>query len=324
MIVEGVAGRSHVWAERTTSGPGGTGRGGSVKVILGTARDWLASAMEGVLEGADILLDRAGSIEVLLDAAARRDVDAVILDAKLHPGGVTEAIRALLDRALPRSVPLLVYTSDVPDQHFQARALDAGAWGIVEEPIRSRDLLATLRRFMELGGRMEHRTAGTRTRRGALPGANVLLERLPVLEALARREQVGLAIVAVGPTYPGSDDLTERQRKMIADVCVETLRGSDLCASLESDGDLAVVAYSATKDGARRLAERLAAAAARRSEFSRPADALSAGIVELPPDRLPGDVRSGARPEEEARLLSAARDALQKARGAGGGIRFAS
>lgn len=293
-------------------------------VILGTFRDWLASALQGVLEGEDIVIVRASDMGELAEASRRPDVDGVILDEKLHPDGAPSAIRELLDGPLPSHVPLLVYSSDRSDRDLHVRALDAGAWGVVEEPVRSHELLATLRRLADLGARMGGGTTAGRDGFREIPAIEDLLQRLPVVEALARREQVGLALVALGPTYPGEGDVAEKLNRRLAGLCLERLRKSDLFATFEAEGEVAVVAYATTREGARTLAERLAAAAAKRSEIRRPEDALSAGIVEISPDQLPEDLRAGSAPEGETRLLSAARRALEEARKAGGGVRFAS
>lgn len=311
--------------EKTRFWPGRGGAGRDVKLLLVTNRDWFASALEGVLEAESYTVHRKETVEGLLEAIRRGGAGAVIVDAHLEDVGSPEAIRRLRGDFLGRDVPILVYASGLQSDDLYAEYLDAGAWNVIEGPVRSRRLLAVMRRFLAISGRHSRESEeATREEETGLPNLEGLLERLPVVEALARREKASIAVMAVGPTGSGDRSGEPSRRQRVADVCLEGLRKSDLCGWLDAGEEVAVVAYSASREGARVLVERLARMAAEQLELERPQQALSAGIVELSPDDLSDEVRAEDRADAQVELLSRARKALEEARREGGGVRFAS
>lgn len=297
------------------------------RVILATSRDWLAASIEGVLDHDRFEVIRVPDAEDVAAAVDEGVPDGVVLDQDLMGEDTPDLCRELVEGALGERIPLVVYSSDLRDEELQARIVEAGAWTVIQEPIRSRFLVATLRRLLEIGraarGR-EEAGAGERRSNTDLPDLDGVLERLPVLEALAERNETSVALVAVGPRQPGSGELLERQRHRTAELCLEVLRGADLCGWLDDEGDVVIAAYDTSGEGARQLAERLAARAAERSQVERPEDALSVGIVEMRPGEDLEEVRAGERPSGQTELVRAAHEALHRARAAGGGIEFAS
>lgn len=295
-----------------------------MNLVLTTDRDWFASAFEGVLEAESYRVRRAEGIEGILDELRTDVPDAVVLDAHLTGEETPEAVARLLAGPGSRDIPLLVYSSSLTDDLFSA-ILEAGAWEVIEGPIRAARVLPRIRRWLEISGR-HRRELDEASREGeaGLPSLEGLLQRLPVVEALARREETSIAVMAIGLT--GSENLNadEADRSRVADLCLEGLRKSDLCGWLDAGDELAVVAYSATREGARVLAERLARMAADRLEMADPQKALSAGIVELRPDDLSRDVRADEQADTQVEILTRARAALEEAREQGGGVRFAS
>lgn len=308
--------------------PGGRGAGHDVRLALVTKKDWFASALGGILESESFAVRRAESIEELIGALrGEGEAAGVILDADLEGDETAAAIRTLRSGPLRPDVPLIVYTSGHSSDDLYAELLAAGAWDVVGGPVRSARLLALVHRFLEIARPTRRGTEkGDREVASGLPTLQGLLERLPVVEALARREEASIAIMAVGPTGAGPGDAgpegVEDRRRRMADACVESTRGSDLCGWLDADGDLALVAYSTSREGARVLAERLAEKVAESLEMEEAGEALSAGIVELGPEDLPR-IRAGDRGDEQVELLSRARKALEEARKEGGGVRFA-
>lgn len=304
--------------------PDREGAGDAVNLVLATDRDWFASALEGVLEAESYRVRRAEGIEEVLDELRAGGGDVLVLDDHLAGEETPEVVARLLAGPTSRDIPLLVYSSSLSDDLF-SEVLEAGAWDVIEGPIRAARVLPRIRRWLQISGR--HRRELNEASRDAgagLPSLDGLLQRLPVVEALARREEASIAVMAVGLTGSGSRDGDEGQRRRIADLCVEGLRKSDLCGWLDAGDELAVVAYSATREGARVLAERLAEMAADRLEMTDPREALSAGIVELRPDDLPEEVRAEDRADTQVEILARARAALEEAREQGGGVRFAS
>lgn len=303
-------------------------------VLLGSVEDWFASALKAVLEPEGFTVYRAHSSEEMLSFVARMEPDLVLLDEQLPPVGVPELGRLLLDGPLPPHVPLLFHYSGRGASGNDVEMLQAGAWGVLEDPIRPANLVAQIRRFLEIGRRM---------RRGGNRGVHVdpetdiltltgLMRLLPAVSNLARRRGTPLTYTALGPTEPGSGRLAERQKRTTAELCRRHLRKSDFVGSLEDGGDLAVVAYGTSRSGAGNLAKRLNELAEEQSRGSELRFRLSAGILEVKPPRNGAEVRgrrgNGRSAETEMKLeslhaLAAAQTALEQARQAGGGIRYA-
>lgn len=294
-------------------------------LVLATNRDWFASALEGVLEAESYRVRRVESVEDLVEWGHPDErLGALVLDAHIAGEETPEVIGRLLAGPLPRDLPVLVYSSGQLDDALYGQLLAAGAWEVVEGPVRSARFIPTLRRFLEISGRGRSRDGGAAEDGSGLPTLEDLLDRLPVVEALAQREQATIAVMAIGPTVSREPEGYRDQWERVADICrFNGLRKSDLCGWLDGGDEFAVVAYSTTREGARVLAERIARLAADRLEAARHQDVLSVGIVELRPEDLPDEIRAEDRAEAQAEILARARRALDEARREGGGVRFA-
>lgn len=301
---------------------------GVTRLLLGTSREWFASALEAVLHSEGFSVVRAGSADELVSLARDGDPDFVIVDESLPEVDVPDLCRTLVDSALGPRIPLVIYTESYSGDRVHAKALEAGAWEIFHEPIRSRVLVAALYRLLSLSRRMEpvrenpllDDETGFFTALG--------LERvLPLLGALAERRGVHMSCVVLGPTQLGRGEVLHRQRLATADLCELNLRASDVCGWLGS-GELAIVAFDTPADGAKTLAERLSQLAAGRAEVSKDSRTLSAGVGEMngSDGESDADREAPGRDSSARRLegLMAARDELRRAREGGGGIRVAS
>ncbi len=299
------------------------------RVLLATSRDWLAASIEGVLDPDDFKVARVPTVDELAVSIGEDLPDGVVLDQELVGEETPSVCQHLVQEVLGEKIPLVVYSSELRDEDLHTRIVEAGAWGMIQEPIRSRHLVATLRRFLRIGraarGTVASAPIEPRDATSDLPDLTGVMERLPLLEALADRNETTVALLAVGPRQPGSGELLERQRQRTAELCTDVLRGADLCGWLDGKGDVVIAAYGTSREGARRLAERLAARAAERSEVERPEDALSAGVVELRPGENVEVVRAveGVK-NRESEMVRAAYEALRRARASGGGIEFGS
>lgn len=303
--------------------PGQGGAGDEVKLALVTKRDWFASALGGILESESFVVHRVeGTGELAGALRGEGGAAGVILDADLEGDETADAVRTLRSGRLRPDVPLIVYTSGHSSDDLYAELLAAGAWQVIEGPVRSARFLALLHRFLEIARASGRETEESDPEQRRALTVDGLLERLPVLEALAQREAASVAIMAVGPTLSGDRRAADDQHSRVAEACLEDTRGSDLCGWLDAGGELAVVAYSTSREGARVLAERLAKRVAEGLEMDDPRKALSAGIVELGPEDFPR-IRASDRGDGQVELLGRARRALQEARREGGGVRFA-
>lgn len=305
--------------------------GGGRELLLGSEKSWFASALRALLKPEGFRLERAASSEEVLSSVAGSVPDLLILDGELPPGDPVELIKLLLDGPLPRHVPIL-YRPD-GGEHREAEVLEAGAWGLLEDPIRLSALVAQLERYLQIGQGL---VRGAQDRQYVDPETDVLtltglIRILPALSNLARREGAPIAYTVIGPTETGSGELLEQQRRTTAAVCRRHLRKSDFVGWLQDGSDLAVVAYGTSQSGAGGLARRLNEVTEKQTRTAELRYTLSAGILEVEPSRRGPESRNGDEgdhsPETELKLeslqaLAAAQTALKQARRAGGGIRF--
>jgi len=300
----------------------------NVQILLATSRDWLASALQAVLEheGFEFSLVKTG--QRALQDAPLVSPDVVIVDEGLPDISVPDLCRGMIEGGLRTSVPILVYSPSFWHESEQAKAIQAGAWDVIREPIRSRVLVSRLHRLLQVRNLIELADAAeasdSESRLSSFAG---LLATLPVLTSVADRVEASLSCAMLGPTQPAADPgELAAQGRQVKELCERFTRTSDLCAPV-GGADVAVVAFDADLEGLSLLVQRL----------SRQADAsFSAGIVMLSP--APHGVGSATRSDERrassergptvARIdnlsrLASAQNALSDVRASGGGILIA-
>lgn len=295
-----------------------------MELILATDRDWFASALEGVLQAEDYRVRRVEGVEELLDAAPMARPSAVIVDTHFGGGDTARAITGFRDAWLSADVPLLVYSAGSLADDEYAELISAGAWEVIEGPIRAGRFLPVLERFLEISARGDRSLNGDGPKEARLPDAERLTDRIPVVAALAQREETNIAVIAIGPTGSIRGEIDSPPWKKVEDLRFMGLRKSDLCGWFANGDEFVVVAYSASREGARVLANRILEMAADRLGVADSQGALSVGIVEICPDDLPDEIRAEDSGDTEAKVLTRARAALEEARRAGGGVWFAS
>jgi CheY-like chemotaxis protein len=303
-----------------------------IRILLATSRDWLASALRAVLEPQGFEFEQADSGRRALRRAAHHAPDAVIVDEGLPDVTAPELCRQLTERGLRSSTPLLVYTPSCWHESEQVRAMQAGAWDVIREPIRSGLLVAKLKRLLQIKGLIElSEGTGALDSETGVFSLEGLVELLPGLASIAQRADAAMSCAVLGPTEPATSlDQLEQQRQSTALLCRANTRASDLCAWI-GPADLVLVAYDADVRGASEVVRRLSALA----EGSSERDSLSAGVVDFSPShageadgRLASPASSPAGAISSQRIASllrlvAAQEALHEARGSGGGIHIA-
>lgn len=309
---------------------------GEIRILLGSARSWLVSSLRAVLEPEGYALEQAESVSAVLRAARTQTPEVVIIDEGLPDCSIPELCRTLLDRALPRSVPILVYSAAFWEEAEETAAMRAGAWDVIREPIRSRLLVEKLRRMIQIRRLIE--AAGGDAMAEDVSGAlslGGLFRVLGILGPLARRQGVGIGCAVLGPTVPAPDrEGLAEQRSSTAELVTRHTRGSDLCAWV-GDVDLALVAYGTTADGVDAIMRRLSRVdeELRGSAVRTVSDrTLSAGVTDLDPEAFLAE--GGGGPDRSSESLpggrvaslsqiAQAQAALRSARDAGGGVRAA-
>ncbi len=301
-------------------------RVGTTSVLLVSAHDWFASALQAVLEPEGFIFARARSARRALRTVEHIDPEIVILGEKLPDLDAAGLTRALLAGGLKESVPILVYSPNFWHEQQQTAAMVAGAWDIIKEPLRPSLVVAKLRRLLEIKRLIELAEENSLTDgQTGLLNLTGLMRSMRLLEATAQRNAAPLSCVVIGPSDPGTGPELERQKQLAADLCLRHLRESDLCGWVD-DADFGVVAYNTTAAGVTTLIRRLNELMSNGPDSER-MHPLSAGIVEFPaPEEASSD--SGLRIDRAPRIaslsrLAAAQNALRDARHGGGGIRIA-
>lgn len=299
----------------------------STNVLLVTAHDWFASALQAVLEPEGFAFARVRSARLAVRDARLVNPEIVIIGENLPDMQVPELTQALRSAGLRDSVPVLVYSPNFWAESDEAAAMAAGAWDIIKEPVRSQLIVAKLRRLLEIKRLIEQTEEGsladTATGLYNLAG---LMRVVRLLEANASRTAVPLTCVVLGPGEPAIGSKLELQRKMTADLARRSLRTSDAIGWL-GDAELGVVAYNTSAAGVTTMVRRLNRQLDESSDWRPENGLLSAGIVEFP-SADPGSEDSQSRSPVASRIASltrfaAARTALRQAREGGGGIRIA-
>lgn len=312
------------------------GGGDPVPVLLASDRRWLRSALGDVLSAEGFKMESVARRDELTQRAKEGRPALVIVDEELPGLEVESTARSLVEGPLGHETPLLLYTS-VSAAHVaeHVRALDAGFWDLLTDPLRPAEVTARLRRMltnsrhMRAEGSEAPSTGGRDGRSVQFLTLEELGRVLPAISALAEREESSVSIVLVAPTAPAVD--RERQKEVAASVCGPNLRRADLCAWI-NDAELAIVAYDTSAEEARSIVERLESlAAVPPMEGDEAGPRLSAAIVELNPSvelervlRETGRSRGGTVDIDEIVELFRLRDArsaLRDAREAGGGVR---
>lgn len=283
-------------------------------VLVASARQVLVSSLRVVLEPHGYECRHVGDLESARSAVDQRRPDVVIVDEDLTDPAFFETAGL----GAP-DIPVILYSSASwrPRTDRTPGSTDDSIWEVVEEPIRSADLLAKLDRLVELGSlwRTNEGNAGEAEAEGLWKA----LDELTILDSIAARSDAEIGCVVLGATRTGGPG--DRRRGSPLASVPERIRASDLHAWV-GPAELVVFLYGAGLEGIGQFVARVSCAD--EATDDRP---LSAGIVTLRPQaRARGDRRSRG-PAARIRVLShvvAARRALDEARAAGGGVRVAA
>lgn len=303
-----------------------------IRVLLVSTHDWFTSALQAVLEPEGFVFAHVRSARHAMRHVEQSEPDVVILSERLPDLDAAGLVRTLRSGGLPGSVPLLVYSPNFWNEEEQAKAVAAGAWDVIREPLRPAIVVARLRRLLAIGRliRATDDSVGIGDEAG-LPDLAGLASSLQRIEATAYRNAVPLSCVVIGPSRPGVGSELERQRAAAASLCADNLRLSDLYGWI-GDVDVGVVAYNTTAAGLISLVRRLNEQLVPEDDY-RMLNPLSAGVVEFhagpgTPDPGGRDGRASSREGMQApkiaslSRLAAAQAALREARAGGGGIRI--
>jgi len=300
----------------------------TVNVMLVSAHDWFASALQAVLEPEGFVFARMREARVALRDAAQVAPDMVIIDEGLPDMEAPALASSLSDGVLKPSIPILVYSPNFWHESEQAAAMRAGAWDIIKEPVRSNLVVAKLRRLLEIKRLIEATEEGSLSDMATgLFNLAGMMRMLRVLGGASRRLGTPLSCVVLGPTEEPHQEAVDALRERAADAWAQGVRESDVCGWVD-EAELGIVTFGTDAAGVTSMVRRLTERTEADPGFGDLLP-LSAGIIELT-DRLgEGTTADTSRIAPMATRIAslsgiaAARNALHEARKAGGGIRIA-
>jgi len=300
----------------------------TVNVMLVSAHDWFASALQAVLEPEGFVFARMRSARIALRDASQVHPDMVIIDEGLPDMDAPALASSLGNGILKPSIPIMVYSPNFWHENEQAAAMRAGAWDIIKEPVRSGLVVAKLRRLLEIKQLIEATEEGSLSDMATgLFNLSGMLRMLRVMGSAARRHGAPLTCVVLGPMQSPEVDSLDEAKERAARLWGQGIRESDVCGWVDG-AELGIIAFGTDAAGVTTLVRRLTERTAEDPTGGQ-LTPVSAGIVELT-DRftegLDGDEARVAPMATRIASLSgiaAARAALREARAAGGGIRIA-
>ena len=299
----------------------------TINVMLVSAHDWFASALQAVLEPEGFVFARKRSARAAVRDAAQVNPDLVIIDEGLPDMDAPSLAASFGGGVLKRSVPILVYSPNFWHESEQAAAMRAGAWDIIKEPVRSNLVVAKLRRLLEIKQLIETTEQGSLSdmATGLLNLAG-MMRMLRVMGGAARRHGSSLTCVVLGPTEKPQPGSLEALRERAARLWGEGIRESDVCGWVDSS-ELGIVAFGTDAAGVTTMVRRLTETTAK-DPAAEGLTPVSAGIVELTGRFAESSDAEAPRVAPMATRIAglsgiaAARAALGEAREAGGGIRI--
>jgi DNA-binding response OmpR family regulator len=207
----------------------------TVQVLLVSAHDWFASALQAVLEPEGFVFARVRSARHALRHVEQGAPDLVIIGDKPPDIDAAGLARAVRTGGLRPSIPILVYSPNFWNEREQAAAMQAGAWDVIKEPVRPSLVVAKLRRLLEIKRLIEltEESSLTDSSTGLLNLAG-LLRSMRQMEASAHRNEAPLSCVVIGPSTPAAGSDLERQRVLAAQLCSRQLRESDVCGWIDA------------------------------------------------------------------------------------------
>lgn len=300
----------------------------SVSVMLVSAHDWFASALQAVLEPEGFAITRLRSARVAVRDAAQVNPDIVILDEGLPDMDAPALASSLTGGVLKSSVPILVYSPNFWNESDQAAAMRSGAWDIIKEPVRSNLVVAKLRRLLEIKTLIDATEEGSLSdmATGLLNLAG-MMRMLRVMGAAARRHGSAVGCAVISPTTAPERETLDAVRERAARLWAKGVRESDVCGWVD-ETELGVIALGTDAAGLTTMVRRLTEGTAA-DPLASGLVPLSAGIADLT-DRFTETGAEASAPVAPMATrvasiagIAAARAALREAREAGGGIRIA-
>ena len=295
----------------------------SIRVIVAGTPDYHRPIASALVSDAVSLVDLAETEEELFDKLRREEFDCLIAD-QTFGGRSTLELHQKVDKHFA-ACPAMVLLTDAPDQKTILKAFRNGVSDVVVTgPTMKAELSGAVRRSVERSRKMrnlmdeiEYLSKLARyDRLTGVPNRNFLEDRLASLVAGARRHDGGFAVLSIDVNnFEAINEIYgyaigDQVLKAFARQLMQASRSSDAFGRLTDNEFLYLIDREITAESIEQACARLSQALAFTVELESIAIALTAsiGAALYPSDG--GDIDQ---------LLTAARQAKQVAKAAGGG-----
>src|SRR5947207_8090699 len=196
----------------------------------------------------------------VLERARTARPDVIVLDAALGEGQALDVSRMLrADPSIGSGTPILLLVPTRPQRYDHLKALRAGVWELVRQPLNVGELLGRLDRYVL--GKVERDGASRRDLVDYVTGLYTtqgLARRAGELILQAAQHNTSVACVAVAPDRDGPEAGTDGRDALrgVARLLAASGRRSDAIGRI-GPAEFAVVAAGVNRVGARQLAQRL-------------------------------------------------------------------
>lgn len=289
----------------------GSANGHRPLVLIANDQEWTARSLETILEADGCAVARAYTGRQAIERAIAERPDLVVLDRQLPDLDGPEICRQLRqDGVLGPHVPIVITTAGPAGRTQRLEAYQAGAWEFFGQPLDSELISLQLRSFLAAKRQADafrHDSllddltglyTGTGLERRALEiGAEASRQRQPLACVVFAAHGDGLREAAV---------LAESVARRIGEAVKTAGRSADAYGRVGAL-DFAVVAPATNGEGARRLVERISAAAREATDGTTPVE-LKAGYCAV--------TDYGAGEMDVREMLAQARAAAEEVRGA--------
>jgi PleD family two-component response regulator len=221
-------------------------------------KDWAAGAFETVLEPAGFAVARSYTQREGIRRARMRGPDAIIIDSRLPDGDGPAACAALTAAAeVGYRTPLLIsYESHTTAMERRA-AFRSGAWQLIEPPVDGEALILQLEAYVRVKREVDRfRAARMLDEETGLYAGQAIRRRADELVAWASRAHEPLTCLAFAPESAAQLGTVV---ELLGRALKEAGRRSDSIGRADPT-EFVVLAPGTDSAGARRMAERLAAA----------------------------------------------------------------
>jgi PleD family two-component response regulator len=233
--------------------------------LIANGQEWNARSLESILAPHGYAVLRAYNGRQAIERTLSARPDLIIIDTDLPDRSGFDVCRALREHpSISRATPILMTTAGNPSRAKKLEALRAGAWEMLGATLDAEELMLRLDAMISAKLEIDRvRDESLLDEITGLYNLRGLDRRARELGSQAFRSKGALACVVVTPLSSDAEIDVANSSVMVrlARVLLQTGRNSDVIGTM-SPGEFAIVAQGTDAEGAERLAQRIAVAAA--------------------------------------------------------------